>query len=286
MDVKCGYCDSFFDDTLEKCPNCGATNENIRRISDGIPKTIAELQQYCVDHKVPVQQMHFHIGEDYKGAKAYGIYREGEKVIVYKNKADGSRAVRYSGKDEAYAVNEIFQKMRTEYNGHKEANAGRQQMSPQKQAERAAYQQKLAQRRKENRKNRILGITILVLVGIFLIIAIANQKPGYGYYNYKNEYYYQRPNGSWYLYNNYDWEPVSAPLDDMSDYYSGSYWDSDYNIGNFADSSYYDPSDYSSSSSSSYDDDDNWRSSWDDDDDWDSGSSWDWDSGSDWDSDW
>ena len=24
MDVKCDYCDGFFDDQLENCPNCGA----------------------------------------------------------------------------------------------------------------------------------------------------------------------------------------------------------------------------------------------------------------------
>ena len=34
--------------------------------------------------------------------------------IVYKNKADGTRAVRYKGTDEAYAVNELYLKLKDE----------------------------------------------------------------------------------------------------------------------------------------------------------------------------
>ena len=34
--------------------------------------------------------------------------------MVYKNKADGSRAVRYSGPDEAYAVRELYLKLKSE----------------------------------------------------------------------------------------------------------------------------------------------------------------------------
>ena len=35
-------------------------------------------------------------------------------IIVYKNKSDGSRAIRYQGLDEAYAVNEIYLKLQVE----------------------------------------------------------------------------------------------------------------------------------------------------------------------------
>ncbi|MCR5249620.1 MAG: anaerobic ribonucleoside-triphosphate reductase [Lachnospiraceae bacterium] len=280
MQTKCEYCGSFYDDTLEKCPNCGATNNNIRRISQGVPTTIEELKQYCADHNVPLVPMRFHIGEDYKGAKAYGIYRDGDKVIVYKNKADGTRAVRYSGTDEAYAVNEIYQKLRTEYNGHKEANASRPPQHAQPQRNHGSN--------KRRRRGGLSStwIAVLVVVALIILIAICSDD-GSGYYRYEDNYYYKRPNGSWYLYNTLvdDWEPSAVPTDDMSDYWSGSSYDSSYGIENFSDSEYYDPSDYETSSS--YDDDDSsWSSSWDDDDDWDSGSDWDWDSGSDWDSDW
>ena len=46
--------------------------------------------------------MRFFIGEDFREARAFGIYKAGEnRFVVYKNKSDGSRAVRYDGPDEA-----------------------------------------------------------------------------------------------------------------------------------------------------------------------------------------
>ena len=42
------------------------------------------------------------IGEDYKEPKAFGIYKDEESgnYIVYKNKANGERAIRYQGNEE------------------------------------------------------------------------------------------------------------------------------------------------------------------------------------------
>lgn len=282
MNVKCEYCDGYFDDQLETCPNCGGTNEHIRRVSNEIPKTIDELKAYCAANKVPLQQMHFHIGEDYKGAKAFGIYREGEDVIVYKNKADGSRAVRYKGSDEAYAVNEIYQKLRSEYANHKSANTGRMRAPSQAEmAQRQAYQARLQQRKKANTLGRIILIAVLVFIVGCMIYAVAVSDRD-GYYKYRGTHYYLQGT-SWYEYDDYDneWVPSSKPTDDVSDYFESSSYESDYEISDFSDSEYYREPSYSSdsSSSSSWDDDDDWDS-------WDSGSDWDWDSGSDWDSDW
>ena len=59
--------------------------------------------------------MRFFIGVDYKKPKAFGIYQDGDgNFVVYKNKADGSRAIRYKGTDEAYAVHELYLKMQSE----------------------------------------------------------------------------------------------------------------------------------------------------------------------------
>ena len=273
MDVKCDYCDGFYEDQLENCPNCGATNKNIRRVSNQIPKTIEELKQYCVDNKVPTAQMHFHIGEDYKGAKAFGIYRDGENVIVYKNKSDGSRAVRYNGKDEAYAVNEIYQKMRSEYANHKAANTSSMRSS----ASQPRRQNPQAQ--KKNRLKRLLTAAIILGAVILFFVAMA-AIPNNGYYTYGGNHYYNQ-SGSWYMYDDYydDWMPSERPVDNVNDYYDSSYYSSDYGGYDFSDSSYYVEPSYSSDSDSSWDDDDSWDS-------WDSGSDWSWDSGSDWDSDW
>ena len=60
--------------------------------------------------------MRFYIGENYKLPKAFGIYQDEASgdFIVYKNKADGTRVIRYQGGDEAYAVNEIYLKLQSE----------------------------------------------------------------------------------------------------------------------------------------------------------------------------
>ena len=60
---------------------------------------------------MPLLRMRFFVGEDFKEPKAFGIYQDGDDFVVYKNKANGQRAVRYRGPDEAYAVSELFQKL-------------------------------------------------------------------------------------------------------------------------------------------------------------------------------
>ena len=113
MKVNCDYCGNYMETTDVSCPHCGAANTHVAGHFTKNPTTIDELKAYCVSNKIPYEKLHVHIGENYTQPKAFGIYKEAASgnFIVYKNKADGSRAVRYSGRDEAYAVNEIFQKM-------------------------------------------------------------------------------------------------------------------------------------------------------------------------------
>ena len=80
-------------------------------------KIIEELKQWYEDRKIPPERVtRFFIGSNYKGAKAFGIYKDEvtDKCVVYKNKADGSRSIRYEGMDEAYAVNELYKKLKSE----------------------------------------------------------------------------------------------------------------------------------------------------------------------------
>ena len=115
MEIKCEYCGSMIPETVEQCPYCGASNNSIKRTADGTPKTIAELAKWYEDrHLPPYEITRFFIGIDYRQPRAFGIYQAGNEFIVYKNKADGTRAVRYQGTDEAYAVNELYLKLKDE----------------------------------------------------------------------------------------------------------------------------------------------------------------------------
>ena len=324
MEIKCEYCDNLIQDTVNVCPYCGAPNNNMSRAANKIPKTIAELKAFCAEHRIDTARMHFHIGENYKAPKAFGIYKDGENYIVYKNKADGTRAVRYKGKDEAYAVNEIYQKLKAEVlevreraaasgarpgsNGSSRANAYKNPNNPFN----AGSSTRSFMNTKKKKKIGCLGWILIIFFGIPAALALLGSllealglvkpEPNKGYYDYNGSTYYYNDD-HWYEYDGSDWYSTTVD-DDLSDNfddyyydsYSGEVFDEDayYSYGNNWDDDW-DDDDWSwgSSSSSSYDDDDDWSWDWgsDDDDDW--GSSWDsdsdwdsWDSGSDWDSDW
>ena len=116
--IKCPACGGTVRTDEQNCPHCGEANpgyvkDSPRKIFQ--PKTIEELKEYCAERGMPLLRMRFFIGENYKEARAFGIYKAGEnRYVVYKNKADGSRAVRYDGPDETYAVKELFSKLLSE----------------------------------------------------------------------------------------------------------------------------------------------------------------------------
>lgn len=289
MEIKCDYCGKLYPDVEETCPACAAPNP-CRKTAEGIPKTIEELKAFAKKHNLPLDKMRFFIGEDYKQPKAFGIFKnEQGEFVVYKNKADGSRAVRYQGKDEAYAVNELYQKMRSEVQLQKEMRA--KQNTP---AAKSAGKPDM--RRVEPFAGRLLDIVFDFLkhvsnfLPLIVGIAIAAEliftffgflfSPRDGYYDYRDELYYCQGD-SWYVYSDIidDWQRtyIDEELENhYNDYYESAYYDSEYSASDFSSSSYY--------NSSSYDNGSDWDDDWDDDD-WDVGG--DWDSGfTDWDSDW
>ena len=279
MKTTCSFCGSFISDTDEICPNCGAVNENLMRSADGIPKTIEELKAFSDEHNLPLKDMRFFLGEDFKEPKAFGIYKDDDgNFVVYKNKADGSRAVRYQGKDEAYAVNEIYQKMRSEIRMRKQQKPSENDPDVKVGAQRA----KQAALKKKRKIADFFSIFLVIFLLVLYVVLSCVKSPGKGYYNYDDTYYYY-DSSSWYYYDDYNnqWEKTYSIDDELSknykDYSSGSDYSTDFGIDNFNNSQYY----LDHNNSNSY-----WNDSWDDDDwDWDSNDSWDYND-SDWDSDW
>lgn len=303
MKVKCEYCDSYIDDTLESCPHCGAPSIHMARSASKEPKTIEELQAFCRAKNINLERMHFHIGENYTAPKAFGIYKdEHGNFVVYKNKADGTRAVRYEGTDEAFAVNEIYQKLKAEVMEVREQAASKGYSRPRPQS---TAPQKSTGNKKGCRRGCLIGILVLFLgpialglLGLLLQALGITSSASSGYYNYNGNTYYNN-GSSWYEYVDDDWRRTDYKDDYFPDY--EDHFVDDYTGTPFTSSSTYSGSS-GSDSYSSWESSNNWNDDWDDDDwswdwddddddwDWDSDSSWDsgydWDSGSDWDSDW
>ena len=114
MNIKCEYCGGFYPETEAKCPNCGASNA--RAAQAGVPKTIEELKAFSRSKNMPLERMRFFIGEDFREPRAFGIYRNADgQFVVYKNKADGSRAVRAVGAGRGVCgQTRLYQKLKSE----------------------------------------------------------------------------------------------------------------------------------------------------------------------------
>ena len=253
MNIKCENCGNFYPETDAKCPACGASNP--RAAQADVPKTIEELKAFCRSKNMPLERMRFFIGEDYREPKAFGIYKdENDHFVVYTNKADGSRAVRYEGPDEAYAVNELYQKLKSEVALRREQSAA--QRTP------------MAARRQRRQACWIAAILIVVVVVAFFLYM---RNPHRGYYLYDDDYYYYQ-DSDWYYYDVDGWilaDSVDEALrDDASEYYQGDSYNDYYGVGDFSDTEYYHESDSSSDSSwdidyDSWDSSDtNWSSDW------------------------
>ena len=220
------------------------------------PRTIEELKAWYVAHNLPPENVtRFFIGKNIQEPRAFGIYQEGEQFIVYKNKDNGSRAVRYQGYDEGYAVNELYMKLKSEIANQKNRN-------------RVLTAEEHAAAQKKSR--RIVTIAIIVLV-LYLVVSvwISIKSPNRGYYHYNDDWYYY-DNHSWYYYADDDWYPSSslwqqAEKDNWKDYYEGSSYQYGNGYSDFSLTDYYSETDTDSS--------------WDSSDSWDSGST-------DWSSDW
>lgn len=287
MKIQCQYCGSMIQDTMDKCPNCGASNPNVVRVASDTPKTIEELQQWYKDRGLPsYETTRFFIGTDYKKARAFGIYKDEDgNFVVYKNKDNGERAIRYKGNDEAYAVNELFMRLKQEIIEQKSLKVRNGQTISKNTSNDNSFSSNI----KRIIKLISIGVTVyfVVIVIIGILVMIFDHSPSKGYYQYDGTTYYNISGDSdsgWYYYDSYDdWKSIDAtyvpsdiketPLSD--DFYYTPDWNSETQITDFENTEsyqeYQDSHSYSNSDSSDY--------SWDSSDSWDSG-------GTDFSSDW
>ena len=299
MKIKCDYCGQMVEESLPSCPNCGAALSGVNRMASEQPHTIEQLKEWYVSHHLPPENVtRFFIGKDIKEPKAFGIYKDSNgDFVVYKNKESGQRVIRYSGSDEEYAVNELYQRLRGEIVDQKkrsvEANISRNRNvnSHSYRSYNANSNVGKSKGRGKRRRFRSLRIWAILLVIVSMAYALLDDTPAKGYYRYDGrDYYFQQD--KWYAYDDvndtWDLYEDSSLGDVITDETSREYRIYNHEGSRFEDTTWYDPGTYSTSSWKS---DDSSYDSWDSSDSWDSYDSWDssdsWDYGSsDWDSDW
>ena len=244
------------------CPHCGKPLGQTDWQPGTDPVTIGQLASFCAYHGMPLEKMRFFVGQDYKQPRAFGIYQDGDQFIVYKNKDNGSRAVRYQGPDEAHAVNELYAKLLDECHKRNIWPGGK----PQAQVERE---------KKARRRLIIVVVATVLVIGVisfFLIRADRKAHAHDGYYRFDDGGMYYLYGSSWYYddyYDGYDWVLMDDMVygNDYSSYYLGNEYDSTWGYSDFEQSSAWQQiQDENRTNSSDYDS-------------WDSG-------GTDWSSDW
>ena len=226
------------------------------------PCTIEQLRDFCAYNEMPLERMRFFVGEDYKEARAFGIYREDDRFVVYKNKADGSRAVRYNGPDEARAVGELYDKLLDECHKRDIWPDGKPEG--------------LDKRRKADKRRMLLIAVLMALimaVGAFIFMRLDARRHAHdGYYRFGDEGIYFCYGEDWYYDDDYyDWVLLdSGPYDDYddwSDYYLGQDYDDGWGYSDFTSSEAWDRiQEENRTSASDYDSwdtgDTDWDSDW------------------------
>ncbi len=350
MLIQCDICGRFYDSGEEKCPGCGSINkemsDNPKIVNDSLnnsqdynsesisstekilePKTIEELKSWYYQEQLPPQDTtRFFIGFNIQEPKAFGIYKSQDgSFIVYKNKADGTRAIRYQGPDEAFAVNEFWLRLKEEIRNQRfnilgsNKNHGFKVVGDETGINRSINDFKddlrsdfgslksdftqttssMRSRTLINNPKRALGYGIGLFTAIVIFFSVWFVFPKDGYYLYNNKYYY-RFDGSWYKYNSY-WAKTYDIEEELKQNHKNYYLSSKYNVprgvSDFRNSSAYREYErqqeyerersrwYDSDRSTSWDSGSSSSSFWDSDSSSSSWSSWDSDS-TDWDSDW
>ncbi len=226
------------------------------------PCTIEQLRDFCAYNEMPLERMRFFVGEDYRQPRAFGIYRDGATYVVYKNKDDGSRAVRYNGPDEAFAVGELYDKLLDECHKRDIWPDGKP----------ADYEKRM---KAEKRRMVAIAMVVVLLMGIvgFIFLKIqAREHANDGYYRFNDAGIYYCYGGDWFYDDGYyDWVPVTyGPYDDYDDwsgYYIGDTYDRSWGYSDFESSAVWQQiQEESRTSSHDYDswssNDTDWSSDW------------------------
>ena len=233
--------------------------------------SINEFKDRAIENNITLEDKRFFVGTDCHEPRCFGIFQDEitDEWVVYKNKSDGTRAVRYHGHDEGYAVNEIYQKLKEQIGDYKAYRASKGAIHTGKPASSGGGDALI----KLITVALILFAVVIALLSSFVSSFFGSKKNSGSYYNYNGSSYYY-DDGQWYSYDDGNYTETYDVPDELENNRDDYYDDIDEYNKETIDSDWDDDDDYDWSWSDS--DDSGWDS------DWDSG----WDSGGSWDSDW
>ena len=140
------------------------------RNTNDIPKTILELSVWYEHKGLPPEEVtRFFIGKNYTKPKAYGIYKnyDTKEFIVYKNKADGTRDIRYKGRNEEFAVKQLYDRLVQEIANQRRNNYYKTLTEPDKNIDLDQ-----ANNKKNSKSNPFVKILLSIIATVITIVII------------------------------------------------------------------------------------------------------------------
>ena len=257
MDQKMVYRPDLAEDAEEFCPLCGAPVAPEEEPApepaapaqpETAPRTVTELLALCDSFEVDPAAHSFFIGKDEKDASGYGLFLdEFGDYVFYRNHTDGRRAIRYKGRDEGYAVGELYRRMKAAHVFRRPA--ARQESDESSRSHHHHSHRSHRQRRKARRMRRIIAAAVAVVACIVAAVVLRWQslQPKDGYYHYQGRYYYLQ-HRQWYAYDSVmdKWGKTEANPTIVANYqvyYRSTYYWEGSPVSDFQSSGFYDSGD-------------------------------------------
>ena len=256
MDQKMVYRPDLAEDATEFCPLCGAPvapmeepqPEATPAQPETTPRTVEELVALCDSFEVDPANHGFFIGKDEKDTPGYGLFLDAfGDYVFYHNHSSGDRAIRYKGRDEGYAVGEMYRRMKAAHLFHRPA--ARQESDGSSRSQHHHSHRSHRQRKKARRLRRIIAAAVAVVVCCVAAVVLRWRalQPKDGYYHYQGRYYYLQ-HRQWYAYDSVmdTWnktQPDENVVDNHSLYYRSTYYWEGSPVSDFRQSGFYNSGD-------------------------------------------
>ena len=249
MDKKIVYRPDLAE-AAEHCPLCGAPvaveeepePEVPAQQPEQTPRTVAELLALCDSFETDPAAHRFYIGKDEKDATGYGLFvDEFGDYVFYHNHRSHQRSIRYKGRDEAYAVGELYSRMKEAHLFYRPV--ARQEESGKRHHHSHSGQSSRQRKRIRRRRWAVAIAAVVACLVAAVVLRWQALQPKDGYYHYQDRYYYLQQR-QWYAYDSVmeTWsktQPNETVVANHSLYYRSTYYWEGSPVSDFRESGFY-----------------------------------------------